>query len=206
MNSFDQLYYINLEHRKDMYDSINNVIDNLGFDRGKVTRIDGINKENGAYGCALSHIKTLEDAKKNGYDKVLILEDDFVPFDYQETNEKIKKFLNEVQDWDLVMLSSSYMNKTLPTDFSNISKVLDCQGTIAYAISSKYIDTLLETFKKSAENLAQVEVYCEPCEYCIDMFWKQLQPNSNWYIFNPILGKEYPKFSDVQKRFVSHFR
>lgn len=206
MNNLDHLYYINLEHRKDMYESINNVIDNLGFDRNKVTRIDAINKENGAYGCALSHIKTLQDAKKNGYDKVLILEDDFVPFDYQETNEKIKKFLDEVQDWDLVMLSSSYMNKTLPTDFCNISKVLDCQGTIAYAISSKYIDTLLEIFKQSAEYLSQVEVYCEPCEYCIDMFWKQLQPNSNWYIFNPILGKEYPKFSDVQNRFVSHFR
>jgi hypothetical protein len=44
MNGFDQVYYINLEYRKDMYDSINNVIDNLSFDRSKVTRINAIKK------------------------------------------------------------------------------------------------------------------------------------------------------------------
>jgi glycosyl transferase family 25 len=205
MKQFDQLYYINLEYRLDMYDSINNVIDNLQFDRNKVTRINAIKKNNGAYGCALSHIEALEDAKKNCYEKILILEDDFVPFDYNDTKYKISKFLDEVKDWDLIMLSSSRIMQVNDSQYDNVQKVIDCQGTIAYAITSDFIDTLLETFKKSSDLLSTIENYAEPCPYCIDVFWKHLQPNSNWYIFNPILGKEFPKYSDVQKRFLDHF-
>jgi glycosyl transferase family 25 len=205
MNKFDQLYYINLEYRKDMFDSINNVIDNLHFDRSKVTRIEGIKKNNGAYGCALSHIEALKDAKKNSYSKVLILEDDFVPFDYQDTITKVDKFLNDVNDWDLIMLSSSKISSVDDTKYDNVKKAIDCQGTIAYAIQKHFIDKLLEVFIESANKLSEVENYIEPCPYCIDVYFKKLQKNSEWYVFNPILGREYPKWSDVQGRFLNHF-
>jgi len=206
MKQFDQLYYINLEYRKDMYDSINNVIDNLGFDRSKVTRIDAIKTDNGVYGCALSHIKTLEDAKKNGYKKVLIFEDDFEPFDYHETITKVDKFLNEVEDWDLLMLSCHLNNFQEDCDIENVKKAIDCQSTIAYAISSHFIDKLLEVFYESANNLSQIPKYEEPCPYCIDVYWKKLQNQTpKWYVFIPLLGREYPKWSDVQGRFLDHF-
>jgi GR25 family glycosyltransferase involved in LPS biosynthesis len=205
MNQFDQLYYINLEYRKDMYDSINNVIDNLKFDRSKVTRINAIKKDNGAYGCALSHIQALEDAKKNGYNKVLIFEDDFQPFDYIDTNNKITKFLNEVQDWDLVQLSSNDDCDKKNIGIDNVYKVLNCQSTIAYAIQRHFIDKLLEVFIESANQLSKIENYIEPCPYCIDVNWKKIQKENNWYTFYPILGREYPKYSDVQHKYIDHF-
>ena len=204
MNQFDQLYYINLEYRTDMYDSINNVIDNLQFDRSKVTRINAIKKDNGAYGCALSHIKALEDAKKNAYKKVLILEDDFVPFDYEETKFKINKFFNEVDDWDLLMLSC-HLKEVQDCEINNVKKVIHCQSTIAYAIQKHFIDKLLEVFNESANMLLQIPQYCEPCQHCIDVNWLKLQKESNWYTFYPILGREYPKYSDVQNKFLDHF-
>lgn len=206
MNKFDQLYYINLEYRKDMYDSINNVIDNLQFDKSKVTRINAIQKDNGAYGCALSHIQALENAKKNGYNKILIFEDDFVPYDYNDLNNKLTKFLNEVQDWDLVQLSSSSTNDIKYVGVDNVYKVLDSQGANAYGVSINFIDKLLKVFYESSNELSKEETYKEPCPYCIDVNWKKLQKDSNWYIFNPILGQENAKFSDVQKRFLEHFK
>jgi glycosyl transferase family 25 len=204
MKQFDQLYYINLEYRLDMYDSINNVIDNLQFDRNKVTRINAIKKNNGAYGCALSHIEALEDAKKNCYEKILILEDDFVPFDYNDTKYKISKFLDEVKDWDLLMLSCHLKNYDV-CNVENVVKSINSQSTIAYAIQVHFIDKLLKVFKHSANMLSSIPTYQEPCEFCIDVNWKELQKESKWYTFLPLLGQEYPKYSDVQKRFLDHF-
>ena len=204
MNQFDQLYYINLEYRKDMFDSINNVIDNLEFDRSKVTRIDAIKKDNGAYGCALSHVKALEDAKSNGYNKILILEDDFQPFDYEETKLKVTKFLNEVQDWDILMLCSNLDSFDI-CDIANVVKINNSQFTTAYAINGHFIDKLLEVFKESANMLSQIPKYEEPCLYCIDVNWNKIQKDNKWYAFRPILGREYSKFSDVQNRFIKHW-
>jgi len=205
MNKLDQIYYINLEYRKDMYDSINNVIDNLGFDRSKVTRINAIKENNGHYGCVLSHIKTLEDAKSKGYKKILIFEDDFQPFDYEETKLKVTKFLDEVEDWDLVMLSCHLFNYH-DCGIENVKKAIDCQSTIAYAINNHFIDKLLEVFKESANELSKIPYYQEPCPYCMDVYWKKLQNESNkWYVFIPLLGREYPKWSDVQNKFIDHF-
>lgn len=205
MHQFDQLYYINLEYRVDMYESINKVIDNLKFDRNKITRINAIKKSNGAFGCALSHIEALKDAKKNMYDKIVIFEDDFVPFDFNDMNYKVSKFLEDVDDWDLVQFSSSTTNDIKFVGIDNVYKVLESQSTIAYAIKNKFFDKLLEVYNESSIELSKVENYIEPCPFCIDINWKKLQKESNWYIFNPILGKEYPKYSDVQNREVKHF-
>lgn len=204
MESIDHLYYINLEYRTDMYESINNVLKNLQVDPLKITRINAIKKSNGAYGCALSHIKALEDAKSNNYKKVIILEDDFIPFDYRETVDKVNKFMNDVEDWDLVMLSC-HLKKVEECNIDNVAKVINCQSTIAYAINYHFIDKILNIFKQSAEILSETEQYQDPCPFCIDVNWKKLQRQSKWYTFYPILGKEYPKYSDVQNKFLNHF-
>lgn len=206
MNSFDQLYYINLEYRKDMYDSINNVIENLQFDKIKVTRINAIKKDNGAYGVALSHIQALEDAKKHNYNKILIFEDYFKPFNYGETKYKVSKFLNDVQDWDLLLLSSISPNYE-ECDIDNVKKSIDSQCCIAYAVNENCIDNLLQVFKESAKELSVIKEYNldEPCPYCIDVNWKKIQKEKKVYAFVPILGREYSKFSEIQKRFLNHF-
>jgi glycosyl transferase family 25 len=204
MNQFNQLYYINLECRKDMYVNINNVIDNIQFDRNRVTRINAIKKNNGAYGCALSHILALEDAKKNNYDTILILEDDFELFNLIESKEKIIKFLQDVEEWDLLNLSCHLLGKK-NCGIENVIRVLNGQSTIAYAVKNHFIDKLLEVFYESAEMLSKIQDYEHPCPYCIDVNWKKLQKNSKWYCFYPFLGREYPKYSDVQNKFIDHF-
>jgi hypothetical protein len=61
------------------------------------------NFSKGAYGCLLSHIICLEDAKKNGYKKVLILEDDFIIINNFKNN--LTELFNNIEDnWDLLYL------------------------------------------------------------------------------------------------------
>jgi hypothetical protein len=112
--------------------------------------------------------------------------------------------LNEVQDWDLIMLSCHLKNYQ-DCDIENVKKGIDCQGALAYGVSINFIDKLLDVYYESSNELSKEQTYKEPCPYCIDVNWKQLQQNNNWYLFLPILGREYPKFSDVQNRFLSHF-
>lgn len=57
----------------------------------------------GEIGCFLSHFKVWQDVLKNGYEKVLVLEDDvrFEPF----FRAKVGRMLDELtilQNWDLV--------------------------------------------------------------------------------------------------------
>jgi len=204
MENVDQFYYINLEHRKELKASINRVLGDLGVSSEKITKINAIEKDNGAYGCALSHILALNDAKKNNYNIVVILEDDFKLFNPIDAKEKLTKFFKEVDDWDIINLSCHLKAKE-DCEIQNVSKVLDCQSTIAYAVNSRFIDKLLNNFNESASFLSEIN-YEDDCQYFIDINWKKLQKENKWYTFYPMLGREYPKYSDVQKKYIDHFR
>jgi hypothetical protein len=38
----------------------------------------------------------------------------------------------------------------------------------------------------------------------VDQYWKRLQPQSNWYIFEPKLGKQRASFSDIEDTAVDY--
>jgi mannosyltransferase OCH1-like enzyme len=203
MENIDHFYYINLEKRKDLRDNINMVLNDLGVNNQKITRIEAVDKENGAYGCALSHIMALEDAKKNNYNTVVVLEDDFQLFNATNAREKMTKFFKEFDDWDLINLSCHLIAKE-DCEIQNVSKILDCQSTIAYAVNNRFIDKLLNNFNESASFLSKIN-YEDGCQYFIDINWKKLQKENKWYTFYPILGREYPKYSDVQHKYIDHY-
>ena len=135
----------------------------------------------------------------------MILEDDFVPFNFNDTIFKVSKFLNEVQNWHLIQLASHPDSKTHNINIDNVQKVIESQGALAYGVSKDFINVLLNLYYESSNELSKEEKYKEPCLYCIDVNWKKLQKESNWFTFYPSLGKEFPKFSDVQNRFLSHY-
>jgi glycosyl transferase family 25 len=40
--------------------------------------------------------------------------------------------------------------------------------------------------------------------YCLDMNWKKIQPNNNWFILYPPVGIQYSNFSDINKNNVDY--
>ena len=40
--------------------------------------------------------------------------------------------------------------------------------------------------------------------YAIDQYWKLLQPDNNWYLMNPKIGKQRESYSDIQKTIVNY--
>jgi GR25 family glycosyltransferase involved in LPS biosynthesis len=205
-DNIDCIYYINIAERTDRNNEFLNEMKKYDVPDSKIVRIDAVyEKERGALGCTKSHIKTLQQFIKSGYKNCIIFEDDFefaVPKNNVTTS--IQNFFNLNIPYDVVMLSAND-NKINPSKYAGLSKAMDVQTTAGYMVSSEFAKQLLDNFiagsillEKSYSNKNYTSAYA------IDQYWKKLQPNSNWYIFNPKLGKQRESYSDIEQRSVNY--
>ena len=107
---FDQVLYINLNHRKDRKQTFLKEAKRVGIP--KVQRIDAkLDLLNGARGCLCSHIRALECAKQEGI--TLILEDDCCfTKDLAFLNTEIIKFFEKFgKDLDVFFLGGRDLSK-----------------------------------------------------------------------------------------------
>jgi GR25 family glycosyltransferase involved in LPS biosynthesis len=180
------IYYINLEHRNDRRIQLEKEISTISLPK---ERIDAIYFPClGSLGCTLSHIKTLErfidDTEHN---ECIILEDDF---EFTRNFQELK--IPDIP-WDVIMLSGNVMKE----DYFNtyLNKVYDCQTTSGYMVNKKFAKILLNNFNESAHLLTKTR---DRLKYSLDIYWKILQPISNWYIYSPKFGKQRESFSDIE--------
>jgi len=205
-DNIDCIYYINIAERTDRNKEFLNEMKKYDVPNSKIVRIDAVyDKQRGALGCTKSHIKTLEQFIQSGYKNCIIFEDDF-EFSLPKKNAivSIQNFFNLNIPYDVVMLSANDLKFT-KSQYSGLSKAIDVQTTAGYMISSDFAKNLLENFKagsilleKSYSNKDYDGVYA------IDIYWKKLQRNSKWYIFNPKLGKQRESYSDIEQRSVNY--
>jgi GR25 family glycosyltransferase involved in LPS biosynthesis len=200
-------YYINLNHRNDrnnhminMFKSYN--ITNYERIEGCIfnLNVDNLNKRtNGRIGCTMSHIKTLQTFINSEYEYCIIFEDDFI---FTIDSEKYKNILNNIFElnfnWDMILFSSNVINSTPYNNFLN--KALNCQTTSSYLVTKNYAKKLLNNYIEGLDFLKKTQ----EDQYCIDIYWKKLQPQDNWYIINPKIGKQMPSYSDIEKRNASY--
>jgi GR25 family glycosyltransferase involved in LPS biosynthesis len=197
-NIIDKIIYINLDSRKDRDLSIRTQLKiyNLKAERLSASYIEN----NPSQGCALSHIRCLENAVKNKYENILILEDDFIfNIEPNEFKKKIFKFLKYVKNWDVLMLLGYNIISEKYNDI--IDKVVESNTAAGYLVNNHYYKKLLKCFKKSYELLNNIDLPGTS----IDIVWKELQKVDNWYIFNPFLGIQGCSYSNLEKHFVNHF-
>ena len=169
--------------------------------RGNIHRIDAVYyPKNGPLGCCVSHIKAIELAIKNKWDKVLILEDDFVFINKELTNDLLNRFYELKINWNVLMFSSNLI-KSEKTEFDFLNKVIEGKTTSGYLLNSNYYHILLQNFKECFDVL-NVPIYSKKLKgSCIDMGWRKLQPGSDWYITNPKIGKQNEGFSDIMNQY-----
>jgi GR25 family glycosyltransferase involved in LPS biosynthesis len=205
LNNFDIVYYINLEHRKDRYININNELNKTNIEPKKINRIDAIyRKDFGSLGCGKSHILALE-TFINTSDEIqncIILEDDFVFTEQQEDiNNLINLFFENVETFDVLMLSSNTLNET-KTILPFITKINDAQTLSGYCVSKKFAPILLDNYRFAVEKLESIGHTYHT--YCIDIYMKILQPQSLWFCLNPKIGMQAMSYSDIENKVVTY--
>lgn len=148
---FDMVYYINLDKDVERNRHIIELFKMQGITRYK--RVSGhvvesnfesipfyvyrnFNKKDekyvkGAIGCRLSHLSVIQDAKSNGYDKILIFEDDVMCV--KEINDLLLGNYNNIKNFDML-----YFGGIQEQLFRNQIVTTHC-----YALSKDIFDDIL---------------------------------------------------------------
>jgi glycosyl transferase, family 25 len=189
--------YINLEHRKDRLEHINQELSKIGI---KGERVNAVKAQVGAIGCTLSHIRCLELAKQRNYDYVFICEDDITFMNPEVLLTNIKKFQeNDEILWDMLIIGG---NNVPPYQKINdyCVRVFYCQTTTGYVVKKSYYDTLIKNFKESANLLMKNPTEEGKKKYALDIYWKRLQIQDFWYMIIPPTVTQYENYSDIENR------
>jgi glycosyl transferase family 25 len=203
LNRLDAVIYINLDHRKDRRREIEAELERMGVDKTKIIRFPAVyEKLNGHLGCVKSHIGVMKIIQNSNFRNALILEDDFsFTMSKDETNTKIDGFLDKFgNDWDAIHLSRSHVNidRKVNDDVSKINTAMTASG---YMVNNNngFYDKLLADFKDSEHKLTKnlekwkktnpgKKKYTDSS--ALNQHWFGLQKKSNWYIFEPCIGKQ----------------
>jgi hypothetical protein len=163
-NYFNKIYCINLKRRADRWTRILKMFNQYEVDVQRIEAFDGNvvgsfnNLRAAQYGCFLSHKSVYEDAVKNNYEKILILEDD-VYFD-----KNINSFdFNKLPEWDSLYLGASQAPNTHVWDvkeekgyyYNNILTL----GTFANAFKLHILVDILKTMENKNNINKPIDVY-----------------------------------------------
>jgi histo-blood group ABO system transferase len=186
----DEIVFINMQGHEERKMQIINEIQKISEPGMIVTRFQGIKKENGALGCALSHLHVLLYAALNRRN-VLIFEDDF---EFNDSKEQIIQKLQMVNDtfpqnrWDVIVFGQfvkewSSINK-------QVMRLLESTTTSGYLVHKDYAETLYKAFLSHITPRLNKAVF-EPNDH-IDQFQLSLQREHAWIGFQTAIGKQRP--------------
>ncbi len=192
-----KIIYINLEHRKDRKEQIENELETMSLKQNS-ERFEAIQKKPGIVGCGYSHLAVLKLAKEQNYENVLILEDDFQFLANKEDLEfELTRFFETVKEFDVCMLAYN-VNEWQDTEFSFLKKGINVQTASAYIVHKRFYDSLIHLYEEAIPTLERTGIHWI---YANDQIWKQIQPANAWYCFSRRLGRQRPSYSDNSETF-----
>ena len=207
MEYIDTFYYCNLEHRPDRRIEFLGEMEKLGIPKEKVHRIESVYIPNyGALGCGKSQILALKHFIASGKEVCAIFEDDFM---FNETKETINNVLTQFFDkkvyFDCLMLGGNIL-QAVQTELPYLKKVYDGQCCSSYVVTRQFALLLLQLWEEAIRlqdeyTLQNKKVYHF---YCIDIAWKQLQPQNHWFVVEPKFGHQRESYSDIEKKITNY--
>jgi glycosyl transferase family 25 len=200
--------YINLDIRTDRRMLFEKQLEDLhslyptDFSFYPASRFSAIYHEHGAIGCSMSHLECLRIAKTNGWDHVLIFEDDAHFIHPEVLVHQVNSFLSRFHDeWDVLLLSGNNF-PPFKIEAPDCFRVANCQVATCYLVRSRYYDTLIRNFEEGLAGLT-ANPNNKP-EFACDMYWKRLQREHRWFLITPICVIQRPGYSDIEKQDVNY--
>ena len=192
--------YINLEHRTDRKEQVEQELKNIGFYES-AQRFDAIKAKDGRIGCTLSHLKCLENAKEQNLPHIMIIEDDIQFLKPQVFKNNLNDFLSSGTKWDVILVGGNNVPPYQVVHKYGV-KVTHCQTTTGYIINQSYYDTLIENIRLGLKMLMRNPEH--HCQYAIDKFWIHLQRKDTWILITPLTVTQRESFSDIENRVTSY--
>lgn len=217
MEFLKNTFFINLEEREDRKEHVEKELEKLNI---VGERFNAIKPQSGAVGCSLSHIKCLELAKERNYDYVFICEDDITFLNPTLLLENLNKFKEAMEQhkfdsllikttvngivntanengWDVIIIGGNNGPPSIKLgDFCR--RVYNCQTTTGYIVKKHYYDVLIKNMKEGVHQLLQNPENVR--QYALDIHWKILQHDDNWFMIIPATVIQYENYSNIEKR------
>jgi GR25 family glycosyltransferase involved in LPS biosynthesis len=207
MEYIDTIYYCNLEQRPDRQIDFLGEMDKLGIPAEKIHRINAVHTPKfGILGCGKSHNLALRHFLNSGKDICAIFEDDFMFTESKETiNSILTQFFEKRVYFDCLMLAGNIL-QAVTTELPYLKKVYDGQTTSAYVITRQFAPVLLELWEEAARLMEDhLSKNDKPHHfYCLDIAWKQLQPQNHWFVVEPKFGLQRESYSDIENKITNH--
>jgi glycosyl transferase, family 25 len=211
--TFLNIYYINLDSRKDRKLQIEtelqklDIINNIQF---KINRFSAMKSNiHGGIGCGKSHINILKKAKKDNLPYVMIIEDDLIV--RKENLITSFNLIQKLSNWDVFIFSGQLNSKNHTENKNNsiFKRAKNIQTTGWYIIKKHYYDKLINVFTESVNNMEKLHTLGKNINYrkwAIDQNWKKLQEKDNWYIFKRNIGYQKEDYSDIERKKVNYIK
>jgi GR25 family glycosyltransferase involved in LPS biosynthesis len=200
IETIEHAFYINLESRTDRKQHVEEQLACIGI---KATRFNAIKLSNGAIGCSMSHLKCLEIAKQNNWERVFIVEDDILFLNPELLKNQLNKFLKKHTKFDVVLIAGNNVPPYQKIDDSCV-KVYRCQTTTGYIVMRHYYDTLISNIREGIQKLMKNPE--QRVLYAIDKHWFKLQQKDNWYLIRPLTVTQREDYSDIEERNTNYTR
>jgi len=157
-------------------------------------------------GCSHSHYRAMKIAIENKWNKILILEDDFIFKDnIINMDNYFKNAIKSINDnWDCIMLYwhlNGINNRSIKINNffrKPTHKKYGAFSTLGYAVNKNLISILMNLFLESYNILNKYPNKNVPQYLPCDKIWYQEQLNKKWYIITPKIGGTIISKSDIQ--------
>jgi GR25 family glycosyltransferase involved in LPS biosynthesis len=197
LDYFDKVFVINLDKRSDRWSKVIESFKKINF--SNYERFSAIESPNGWEGCKASHLSIIKKAKDNGYNNVLIFEDDFILAD--NFNEIINTVLEQIPpDWDMLYFGGNTVRcKQIESISENILKVDSMLAAHCYAIKNTLYDKILS----EANTIENQRGFLRG--KAIDVYYSEfICKNYNTYLTKPMLVFQEEGYSDIEKKMVNY--
>ncbi len=194
-------FYINLDDRSDRKAYAEQQLASVGLDK-VAQRFKATKTERGAFGCSISHYKCLMDAVINGWDHVLICEDDITFTNPTLFVNQLNKCLSNPElKWDVIMLAGNNAAPYTVIDDSCV-KINRCIAATGYLVNKHYMRTLADNMKEGATLFMKNPTL--GIHYALDSYFMHLQPQDMWLLITPLTVTQQQGYSDIEKRHVNY--
>jgi hypothetical protein len=200
-----QIFIINVDTRRDRYDSALRELASAGAPFQRVTRVPAqtidptdSSKAGGAVACLRSHIDTLRRAHTAQLDHVLVLEDDFCfTSDLDEHLNDLRTFLTRSYDYWVCLVATSKYGPIAPKDDILSTSFQRCTNAGGYFVSREGLKHVLPVFEQALVRLKETS---DVDTYAADRCWTVLQESGRFLVFRRKFGFQVSSFSDIERR------
>jgi len=201
LDRFDGIVYLNLARRPDRRKQIEQELEKLAVPKEKFYRIEAhLDELNGTRGCVLSHLDALSLALEEGWESILILEDDclFIK-DLEKINTYIDGFFDHFgENWDVFFLGTDVIlsDKTAHPEYL---RVIFSMLAHSYVVHGPYIEKLWDLYAETYRSMASDIFYRTALKKALDRKWADLQSADRWYVGVDMITRQGACFSDIEK-------